>query len=631
MNDEQMERYMQELKAELPINESLKAELRSTFISKRAKQRRRFRWSKVSAVLLIVCVLTVFSTVWLYDKESPRVEAASLHFLPSFSLMQQLGKEKSSGMAEYKGTIYIPQKNKGLYAYDESSFYRLVEGDINFVRVSPNGEQLVYVQGGGLYLYDLKSKLIRLLLKGATAQDVLATPAWSPDGKRILYVNKKAPLEADADQTEESAKVEGLIAEINIAKGTIKEIAEGAYPSYLVGQNAIVYEKNSSIILRSLDDGDEKVLDKGQFPSVSNDGAYIAYIKTEGELELQDVWIADSDFKTKKKATNNSLSNAWDRKTGEMIEGKQQPRYTFEEPVWSSDSSQLFIYKVFHTNVVWKEMMQIKLSQGYATPEEIVAGSIQALIYRDEEYAHSFFSYDPGYLKGTSPRQVGYNILGSGQEEGKEYVDAETYLSYYDPYYLIITQRYWLSKGTEGYLIDDMVELNSQTLTKSGENVVLTVNDQSEQKVFAVKDIPEAPDRVNGDINNLVFQQSTNTVFMTLNRKLNDDNELVLFKYERDSKQFTELTVFEDIDHSSLMIIDTSGKYIAIQAMSEGIENTLVYSMEENNTYTLSDEIAGEEPVSVNTRFWSNGLLTYYVETDDRDVFFTFDPKSKKQ
>lgn len=626
MNDMQLEELMQELKTKLHVNEELKDKLRQSFLQKRARQR-IFRWKPISIAALIFS-LVLMSAVWLQDKDIPKAEAASLHFLNQFSLMEQLGEEISSGMAEYKGTIFVPLKNKGLYAYDYKGFYKLTAGNINYVRVSPNGKELVYAQDGSLYIYDFSSKKSRLLLKKA-ALEMLETPSWSPDGSRILFVSRNQSGEAGRNAGEGEGNNSGQIAELTVKEGTIRYITEGAYPSYMSGQNSIIFEKNQHIVCRNLNDESESVLDSGQYPSVSGDGAYIAYVKSQGEPALQDVWIADSDFKTKKQVTQNRLTEAWDQKTGQIIEGRQQPRYTFEEPVWSSDSRKLFAYKVFHTNVVWKKMMQFEVAQSMAAPEEIVAGSIQALIYRDEDYAHSFFSYDPGYLKGTSPRQVGYKIIGSGQENGKEFVDAETYFSYADPYYRIDKTRYWLSQGKSGYLIDGMENKGEREISIWDENVSMKLDDQAPQPIFRLKDIPKVNNWVNGNIHNIVYQESKETVFFTLSRQSGNQKRVVLLKYEIGSKQFSEIATIGDAEYSALMIIDSEQKYAAIEARINGREDVVVYNLAQKKESLLSKEISGEKAIEVHTRFWSNGKLTYYAEMDGRDVFFQFDPESK--
>lgn len=609
MNDKQWEEYMEEVKSKLPVNQQLKDELRQSLIKQRGRRGFRY-WKPVSLVSALLAVV-IFSMVWLGSPSVQKIEASSLHFNQSFSLLEQLGEEISSGIAEYKGVIYVPMQEKGLYKYDHKSYSKLIDGNITFTRVSPDGTKLVYVQDGSLYLFYIKNNISELLLEKASADEPLSAPAWSEAGTHILFARA------------------GEVAEISLKAKTVNPIAEGAYPAYLDGRKKVIFERDGQIIERVLSSGNEQVRTSGKYPAVSPDGSYIAFIQTDEAAQMEDVWIADSDWQTRKQVSRNQMSDAWDRKTGEMIEGKQQPKYTFEEPVWSSDSDRLMLYKVFHTNVVWKKLTQFSVSEKPASPEEVVAGSIEALIYRDEDFAHSFFSYDPGYLKGTSPRQVGYRILGSGMENGKRYVDAETYLSYQDPYYQIDTTRYLLSETDRGYLIDEMVEISSQVVQLSAEGVELITGDGAGEMLFALPSIPSEEGWNNGEVHSLVYMTETRTLYFTMDRKQGDRHKLMLFKYERDSGKFEELIELGAEQHSSLMIADPGQTYIAVEMEVNGRNDVVVYDAEKRSLTKMSEHVLGEQPLELHTRFWKEGELTYYAAMDNRDVFFRYKPMSK--
>jgi len=617
MNDKELDALMEDFKSKLPVNEQLKAELRRTFIQRPVRRRSRRIWAGGAVALILGLVIA--GNMWFNNSSVPRAEAATLHFSHSFSLLEQLGEENSSGMAEYGGTVYLPLKDRGLYAYDKKGLYPLIAGNIEFVRVSPSGKELVYIEDGSLRLYEIDSKSSRNLLMRASSQERMETPAWSPDGTKILFVQKKTG----------DHEVTSRVMELELKNNSVSEITVGAYPSYRADQKSILFERDNKIMSKNLDNGQETVLDSGRYPAISNDGAYIAYIKTsQGEPALEDIWVADSDFRTSKQVSHNSLADAWDPNTGQLIEGEQQPRYTFEEPVWSSDSRQLFVYKVFHTNVVWKKLMQFEVSDKMAGPEEVVAGSIQALIYRDEDFAHSFFSYDPGYLKGTSPRQVGYRITNSGQENGKTYVDANTYLSYSDPYYEIQSTRYWLSKGDRGYLIDAMEELNNQVITVSKGQVTRTTDNDASQFIFALKDLPVEGGWANGDIYSLVYEETTGDIYFTLNRQKQHQSRMDLLKYESGTKKFAEITSLGEADTTHLMIMDSEQRYVAVEMLINGKEDVVVYDLKRQQKQVLSEVVLGSDIESVHTRFWKDGQLIYFTHMEGRDVFLQYDPES---
>ncbi|MFM1652622.1 hypothetical protein ACI7RC_11050 [Brevibacillus sp. B_LB10_24] len=619
MNESQWNDTVKQLKEGLPVNEELKQKLRNSFVRKPGKKH-FLRWTGIAAALLC---LVLYRTVWEPEQIIPKVEAASLQLSNQFSLIEQLGKENSAGVAEYGGVIYFPLQEKGLYAYGNNGFYKLADGDIRFVRVSPNGKQLVYVQEGSLYLYEIHLKTSRLLLPGGKEQGFFETPSWSPDGTRIVFV-KRAELNEQGE-----VSLPGQIAELDVKRGEIRNVAEGTYPAYVSGKNTLFFERDNQIIAKNLSGGEEKVLDTGKYPAVSNDGSYVAYVKSQGDPLLEDVWIADTNFNTKKQLTENQLSDAWDQQTGKMIEGKQQARYTFEQPTWSRDDRTLFVYKVFHTNEVWKKLTRFEISTSKSTPEDIVARSIQALIYRDEDYAHSFFSYDPGYLKGTNPRQIGYKLLDSGVLDREQFVDAETYLSYYEPYYEISKTRYFLSEGPKGYRIDNMEEKVNLVISIWGEGIYMTVNgDRKPQPVLELKDLPKKENWTNGEICNIVYQESTETLWFTLKRQKDEAAELSLIRYDVATKQYKEIDTFPDVPYSTMMIIDAEQKYIAIEMEIDGKEDVVVYHLQREQKTILSRHIQGSMPQTVHTRFWEDGKLIFYTEMEDRDVFFRFDPES---
>lgn len=624
------------LRAGLPVNQKLKEELREVLLQEQngdgrrsrdtlsyGSKRRRSRW-KWGVFAAAVAGLFLVTSLWWSSRDTGKVEAASLHLFDQFSFDQQLGRENSAGMAEYEGTIYFPLNEEGLFSLAGSNYTQLIDGNISFVRVSPDGQELVYVQDGSLYLYYVAEGSSQLLLQGGPENGLLETPAWSPDGNNIMFVSHAY---SEGFEEKGARTSQGTIFELNVEKGTIQSITEGQYPSYVAGQNALFFERDNNIIYRNLTRGEEKVLDVGKYPTVSNDGAYVAYIKSQGDPALQDVWIADTNFKTKKQMTANQLAAAWEN--GERVEGKQQARYTFEQPTWSHDDQRLFVYKVFHTNEVWKNLVRFRVTASRPSAEDIVAGSIKALIYRDEEFAHSFFNYDPGYLKGTSPRQIGYRIIGNGEEDGRTYVDAETYLSYQDPYFKINKVRYVVTDTPNGYKISDMQKLDDITVSVWGDAVYRIVEEaKNGDPLMELKDIPRKGKWENGDLCSLLYVEEDHSLWFTMMRTNGNQEVLELLHYDIQSKQFTETGTVEGASRSYLMQMDEEMDNVAISAEVNGKNDLIVINLRSHKTTLMSRLVGRAEPGEITTRFWNYGKLIFFAEMEGRDVFFSFDPKS---
>lgn len=646
--NEAWEQIVEQLKQSLPVDQELKRSLRASLLNvekvdgdhltkdalideatslRGGRQLGRYwKWGLVAAVAASI----LLTLIWTMKEEDNHVLASSLHLFEQYSIQEQLGNERSEGMAEYNGIVYLPMKEKGLYQLNENKLTKLIDGNINYVRVSPDGEQLIYVQQDELYLYSLKDRKSQLLLSQGKDLGSLSTPTWSADGKQLLFVSK------GKDLTE--------IVSMTLANKQWQKVTTGNSPSYVAGKEGIFFERNKQIIYLDLNTKEEKVLDSGRSPAVSNDGSYVAYIKSEGDPEVQNLWIADSNFTTKKQITSNELMDyAFDPNTGEYIEGKQQARYTLDQPVWSNEDNRLYIYKVFHTNETWRKLTRLQLSTVKLTPSDIVGNSIAALIYRDEEYAHSFFSYDPGYLKGTNPRQVGYRILNSVQQGDKTIVDADTYLANADPYYQIDKQRYIVEDTKTGYKISALESRGWLEITDQNDGIYLTkyapgednvvssnTNEKPKEKTLLLHhgDIPQQQGWTNGAITSLQYNEKQQHLFFALSRTAGKDTKIMLFDYDLKKKAFKDYTIWQGngTGQTVLLQINEEQRYAAVKISLEHERgDLLIVDLASNNTFSMADYTEQDGSVLV-PRYWNNDKYIFYAEEENRDIFYSYHP-----
>ena len=646
------EEVVEQLKQGLPVNQELKRTLRAQLLGEekieanhltnqlassghgRHQDGRYWKWGLV----VVAAASIVLTLLWNIKEKENQVLASSLHLFDQYSLQQQLGNEQSEGMAEYNGIVYLPMNKEGLFQLDNTKLTKLIDGNINYVRVSPNGEQLIYVEQDQLHLYSIKNGKSQLLLTQEKGNGLgrLSTPAWSEDGQQLLFVSSEST--GNNEQKNE-------IMRMTIADKQWKKITSGISPNFVAGQEGIFFERNKQIIYLDLDTKEERVLDSGQMPAVSNDGNYVAYIKATGNPELQDLWIADSNFKTKKQITSNQVMDyAFDPKTGDSIEGKQQARYTLDQPVWSNEDNRLYVYKVFHTNVTWRKLTRLQLSTVKLTAGDIVGSSIAALIYRDEEYAHSFFSFDPGYLKGTNPRQVGYRIRNSKQQGDKTIVEADTYLANADPYYQVEKQRYTVVDTPTGYKISALeslgwLEINDQKdgiyLTKyaPGENNVVSSNSNDVPKentlLLLHTDIPQQQGWKNGSISSLQYNEQQQQLFLTMHRTRGGDTKIVLFDYNLHNKDFKEYTIWQGkgSGRSVLLQINNDQSYAAVNIEFEKEQGDLIIADLATGRTASMASYTNQIGYSLVPRYWNNNNYVFYWQNEVRALFYTYDPQ----
>lgn len=666
---------MEQLKEQLPVNEELKHKLHQSLLRKRRQGR---IWRGVIAGITAASLLFGGIVLKPWEQEL-HVSAASLHVASQFVVTQQLGRENSVSVAQHGDTTYFAVEKEGIYAQTDNGLKLLLSGGAESVAVSPDGRELAYVQNGDVHVYDVKRNETRLLLRadeeGENREVGYTSPTWSQDGKRIAVVrlteNRDEAGKGDGERegdtvnlfeadgkidsgdqlgTERRVKtgdqigtegkaetgdqlgaedkaVAGEMLEVEVKSGATRLLGVGASPSYVPGQRALLFEREGAILSLNLKSGEERKLAEGRYPSVSPDGEYVAFVVARGNPAMEDLWIAEIDFTTRKILIENQLAEAWDRATGSPIEGEQQAQFTVDQPVWNQDGGSLLVYKTFYTNEEWRKLVRLEVTEKESTPEEIVASSIAALIYRDEEYAHSFFSYDPGYLKGTSPRQVGYSILSSGVEEGLSYVDAETYLSYADPYYAIQKTRYYLSKGELGYRINDMRDLSYTEISMWDGSVYLSVDGvREEEPLFKLSELPEADGCRNNGIDNLVYRESEQTLWLTLKREKEGQTSLSLISYDLMERKWTEWSSYDEA-RSHMLLVAEDGEYVSMDLTMNGRAEVVVYDVLGRRDSLLSKRIEGIPPDDVHTRFWKDGALVYFAEVGGRDLLLTFDPK----
>jgi len=540
MKENDVEKALYKMRDAIPVNKQLQEDLRNEFINNskhnekaRNKDSTKYlrksspgRWfkhlPKVAAILILCLGIYMLAGITENGNILNYVSAASLNVSNYMSFVDvNIGSGTPISVSEYNGSLYIAVFGSDLYEYSDSGLKVIsklksdkeLHSEIQWVRVSPDGSRLVYLSTQGIGIYNIKTQESNLVLKHSDdGLTYYIEPTWHPDENGIIYTKQVIkPGEIHGFEIAESG-----IYYLNLESMESEKLADGSHGSYVKGKNAIVFERDGMLILKSLKENNEQIIDEGRYPSVSPCGNYVAYIKFQKHIKkpsedntsnniikegvnaeihesIENIWIADvSNFKNKKQITSNDpyyfISETEWLQSLEPSELKQvlsvSGRYSYYSPVWSSDSKNIYAIRSKNVeNLHETKIIKIELSAGKEEKEFTVERYLQALILRDEDYAKSLMKNPPELLTISNPRYVGFKILESSRKQDKnqaykesesdkagEYVDAEVYLSYTaHPYFMIEKSRYYLSSHESGYIIDNIEPLeNIQVYEKNG-------------------------------------------------------------------------------------------------------------------------------------------------------------------
>lgn len=638
-------------KEQIPVNHDLKIKLRKSLGDKKHPVW-LMRYAALVSAAALIC-LALFTNLLAPIK---KVNAAALKIANQISFVE-LGAGSSLGVAEYKGTIYMPVSGKGLFAYDKNGFYQLYDKEVNSVSVSGDGTKLILATPNGLSLYNLKTKKVGEILKG-TDLVYYKDPSWSPDSKSIIYTKEVI----ESGETHGFKVVESGIYKFNMVSSQISKLADGNSPSFVLNTNTIVYEKENKIMLKNLKEGTETAIDNGRFPSVSPDGNYVAYVKTSRtekkvsdsiiiSTSLDNVWIADINLNSKKQVTTNIpyhfidendwLKNLKPDTVPQHLE--YNGKFSYYDPAWSSDSKSLFTLKNYNTseNSGNIRLMRIDFTNDKLSPDDTVEKFLQALVVRDEDYAKSLMITPPPILTLSNPHPVGYNILNSGIVEGKYYVDAEIYSAYTaQPDYSIKKSRFYLSPSENGYIINRVEDKNGIEVISEDNNAIVLIKDENKITLFKESDIPAAflPSGKHR-LASLAYNQKTDTLVFSI-QAMQDKNQTAsvnILSYTLSSKQFKLIDHIETINNKlnigiSNLIVDPQGRYVAVDLFSDDDNTfkgyTYIYNLMDNAKTELSSVFNHSDYETISTSYWEETTLIFKIGSNNQTMSFIYNPEN---
>lgn len=652
MDDINLDKAFRQLKQEIPVNLELKQKLRQEYAKPTGFWLRRI---SIMAALIAAAAVLVFSFVLMPEDVINKASAASLK-IANFSSLVEIGRGESIGVTEYGGTVYVPVAGKGLFAYNDSGFYKLFGIDVNFVRVSKDGAKLVFSANGSISIYDIKSKKVKEILKRDNQNIYYEEPVWGIESNSVVYTKKSIKPRETHGFLENNE-----IFEVNLKTLAQRKIADGSHVAVIEKTNAIIFERDQKVVYKDLKTGKEKIVDTGRFPSVSPEGSYITYVKSENKEKVvgsnakvvesvDNVWITDTvDFKSRKRVTANFPNYYTD--VNEWVSSLKPSdipqvlglsgQYSYYEPVWSSGSDSLFIIR--NTNAEGSQgmtLVRIDFTTQKQTASDMVRKFLMALNLRNDDYAKSLMKEPPEILTVSNPHQVGYEITGSGKVSGHEYVDAVIHSQYTaQPYYTRSEVRFYLSSVKGEYIIDkiDFVQ-STQVIAKEDGGIYLT-RAGKETILFKDSDIPEQY-KVKGKhrFASLAYDTKTNTLVFTIQILQDKDQKssVKILSFNSENRKFRLLDEVHRIDGREnigveSLILDAEGKFAALNLFSDDDRlfksYCVVYDINKGGGDKINNKLAGIQ--SVHTVFWNSQYLLIEAVGDGQTMRYMYIPEKK--
>jgi hypothetical protein len=331
------------------------------------------KWKSLCSKTLICFLLLITINFSLANTTKATVLTSSNKPYSSYTLTI---KDQALAMSEDNKTLYVV-KSDGLYKCHNGEYTKLYDGNPNSVALSPDGKTLAFTEKGSIFFYDISSGETKKILNSDNKTTFYEEPSWVSNNGAILLTE----ITISDKPNEDNSLKNSTVYIFNPHTMSKVKVSKGSSPSYVKGKNAVVFERDSKIILRSLKNGSEEIIDEGNFPKVSPNGKYIVYSKVESlirepkpmvqiEENLQNLWIAKGkDFSKKKKITSNVLLKNIDEdnwlKNLESSKSLQilsySGKYCYLHPTWSGDSKNVYSIMRIYPDPNTTERIESKL------------------------------------------------------------------------------------------------------------------------------------------------------------------------------------------------------------------------------------------------------------------------------
>lgn len=222
-------------------------------------------------------------------------------------------------------------------------------------RNSKNGKSMVKAKKGKIYLVDVESGNEKSMDVDSDERFIAEKPNLLSDNT-IIYCKKDS---------------EGIgkpsIYRYEISTGEENVISEGSNPMVSKDGDKIAFELDGKILIKFLKSNTVETVDEGKYPSWSEDGENLSYVKEKLENSTHDsegnkinkkystIWIYNSSTKKKNGITNkefiandDSSIQQWAEEVRGTQKGNQLElygKYSYFESIWSNDNKSLFVIR----------------------------------------------------------------------------------------------------------------------------------------------------------------------------------------------------------------------------------------------------------------------------------------------
>ena len=324
------------------------------------------------------------------------------------------------------------------------------------------------------------------------------------------------------------------------------------------------YEEQGTIYKENGKTHKKEMVDQGHSPSMSASGDYITYIKEVNGLDQ--IWVADSNLKTKQQLTTNLLQKETDT-----------PLFQYRTPVWGEGNTIYFVKeRMINTEIVESSIMKMELGTETLTSRETVAHFMQALIMRDDDYAKSLMESPPEILTVSIPSVTGYKIISV---DANRVLAEITFSDSHLPYSSTNFYEFKLNKEDGRYKIEDISEMKALVISSNDLKILQLMQDGVTKDLLSIEQLNnEHIKSADYRLSSTSYDLEKKIIYFGVQEMEVEDYSISLWAYDI---QRNKIEFLQRVNQSKVIVErivqSPNGKYLAANLFSEVSGQSFVY------------------------------------------------------